>query len=270
MKTYVLYHGRCADGFGGAWAAWSALGDGAEYVPVSHGDPPPTLPAGAPVVMVDFSYHRDVILQMKERAGELVILDHHKTAQEALAGLDFARFDMHKSGAILAWEYWHPNAPAPALLRYVQDRDLWRFELPNSQEVSAALGSYPQDFAVWSGLDIDAMAREGAAILRFRTVTVESICDYARVGDVGGQAVPIVNTPVFTSDVGDTLLRRHPDAPFVAIYMEDAKERRRWSLRSRGTFDVGALAARFGGGGHPAAAGFTEAPAGGTQRGAAT
>ena len=258
MTTFVLYHAHCPDGFGGAWAAWRSLGDAAEYVPVTHSDPVPALPDGASVVLVDFAYPRDVILAMRERAGELVVLDHHKTAEEDLAGLPFAIFDMSRSGATLAWEYWHPGQPVPTLLRYVEDQDLWRFALPNSREVSAALGSYPQEFAVWDRLDVDELAREGAAILRFRDMTVWSICDRARLGVVGGYTVPIVNATSFSSDVGECLLTRFPDAPFSASYFDDGDGRRRWSLRSRGSFDVGALATNLGGGGHSTAAGFAE------------
>jgi uncharacterized protein len=258
--THVLYHGNCPDGFGGAWAAWRALGDRARYLPVQHGDPPPDLPPGARVAIVDFSYPREVILALRARVASLTILDHHKTAEEALRGIPDTVFDMDKSGAMLAWEYFHPGEPAPALIGYVQDRDLWRFALPNSREVSAALGSYPYDFAVWSGLDADALAREGRAILRFRDQTVNAIVSFARMGEVGGHVVPVANATAHWSDAGEALLQRFPDAPFAALYYDDSEGRRRWSLRSRGDFDVAEVAKRFGGGGHRAAAGFREAP----------
>ena len=87
---------------------------------------------------------------------------------------------MDRSGAMLGWRYMHPGQEPPPLIGYVQDRDLWRFELPNSREISAALGSYPMDFEVWKSLDVDDLAREGTAILRFRTQTVESIVGFAR------------------------------------------------------------------------------------------
>ena len=260
-KTWVLYHGGgCSDGFAGAWAAWLVLGDGAEYVPVNHGEPPPDLPADARVVLVDFAYDRPTILTMGERTAELTILDHHKTAEEALRGLDGAIFDMDKSGAMLAWEFWHPSAEPPALIRYVQDRDLWRFALPDSREVNAALASYPLDFVVWNALDVAELAREGRAILRFKMETVKTIVGFARMGVVDGHTVPIVNATAHWSDVGEGLLERFPEAPFVASYFEDAEGTRRWSLRSRGTFDVSEVARRLGGGGHRAAAGFSERP----------
>jgi hypothetical protein len=253
----VLYHGNCPDGFGGAWSAWRKLGNAATYLPARHGDPPPAFPPNADVVMVDFAYGRDETLAIKAAVASLTILDHHKSAQEVLGDLPFATFDMDRSGAMLAWRYWHPGVEPPPLIAYVQDRDLWHFELPNSRDVSAALASYPMDFEVWSSLDVDVLAREGAAISRFRRQTVETIVGFARMGEIGGYTVPIVNATAHWSDVGEAMLERFPDAPFVGAYYEDAEGARRWSLRSRG-FDVSEVAKKLGGGGHERAAGFRE------------
>lgn len=256
--SVVLYHGNCPDGFGGAWAAWLALGDAARYQAVSHGDPPPDLPADASVVVVDFAYPRDETLALRDRVRTLTILDHHKSAQETLGDLEFAHFDMDRSGAMLAWDYFHPDKQPPPLIGYVQDRDLWRFALPDSREVTAALGSYPMDFAVWSRLDVSKLAREGKAILRFRDQTVQAMVGFARYGEIGGYRVPIVNATAHWSDVGEAMLEKFPDAPFVGAYFDDAEGSRRWSLRSRADFDVSEVATRFGGGGHRQAAGFRE------------
>ncbi len=254
----MLYHANCPDGFGGAWSAWRAFGDDVQYVPVSHGDPPPPLPSDASVLMVDIAYPRETALALRDQVRELVILDHHKSAQDDLGDLDFATFDMHRSGAMMAWEYCHPGTEPPALIRYVQDRDLWRFELPHSREVTAALSSYPMTFETWSALDVADLAREGTAILRFRNQTVESIVGFARWGEIGGHRVPIVNATAHWSDVGEAMLFKFPEAPFVGAYFEDSDGRRRWSLRSRKDFDVSVVAKKLGGGGHPQASGFRE------------
>ena len=261
---YVLYHGNCWDGFGAAWAAWRALGDSAEYVPVLYGQPPPDLLAGAIVAIVDFSYPRDVLLALRDRCASLDVLDHHKTAQAELEGLDFAVFDMEKSGAILAWEWWHPHEPVPPLLLYIQDRDLWRFALPASRAIAAWLRSYPEDFRTWDIMaedlqeDFIRVSKEGAALLRFQAQQVEVMCRHARLREMGGHEVPIANATVFFSDVGERLCELYPDAPFAAYYLDRADGLRQWGLRSRGDFDVSAIAKEHGGGGHPAAAGFIE------------
>jgi nanoRNase/pAp phosphatase (c-di-AMP/oligoRNAs hydrolase) len=56
--------------------------------------------------------------------------------------------------------------------------------------------------------------------------------------------------------VGAELLKRHPDAPFAAIYFDRGDGKRQWSLRSREDFDVSRVARRFANGGHRQAAGF--------------
>jgi oligoribonuclease NrnB/cAMP/cGMP phosphodiesterase (DHH superfamily) len=255
---YVLYHENCDDGFGAAWTAWQALGDRARYIPVQHGEPPPEIPDGSTLTIVDFAYPRDVLIGLKERLGSLWVLDHHKTAAKDLAGLDFTTFDMEKSGAMLAWDHWFPGEPAPPLLQYIQDRDLWLFQLPNSPEVSAALRSYPRDFPVWSTLSVDVLARDGIAIQRARGIQVSDHVKLAALRNVGGYLVPVVNATCYLSDIGDQLNANYPDSPFAACYFDRADGRRQWSLRSRGEFDVSEVAERFGGGGHRNVAGYTE------------
>ncbi len=250
--TVVLYHADCADGFGAAWALWKKYPD-AQYLPVKHGQPPPSGLEKAHVVIADFSYKRDVIERLATSTASLCILDHHVTAQAALAGLPYAFFDMKKSGAVLAWEWAHPE-PAPWLLRYIQDKDLWEWRLPKSREISAALASYPLDFQVWDGLTQDVLAREGRAILRRDHALIDKIVAESVLVTCAGETVPAVYSAVMTSQIGERLCT---GVPFCIIWHEQ-QGRRYFSLRSaHGAADVSAIAARYGGGGHVNAAGFS-------------
>ena len=256
MPTFILYHANCADGFGAAWAAYRKFGDEAEYLPVRHGAAPPDVPDGASVYLLDFAYSRSVVLEMRRRFRELTILDHHRSAQLELGDLPYAQFSSDRSGAVMAWEHFHPGRPVPELLRYVMDRDLWAYELPRSREVSAALSAYPLDFDVWNDLDVTRLADEGVPILRYVEQQVRLLCDQARLARIADHDVPIVNAPVYGSEVGEELLKRHPDAAFAAIYFDREDGVRQWSLRSRDDFDVSEIARRFQNGGHRQAAGF--------------
>ncbi len=250
--TVVLYHADCADGFGAAWALWKRFPE-AEYIPVKHGHPPPAGLEGQHVVMVDFSYAREIIEHINQVAASFQILDHHVTAQAALAGLPYASFDMKKSGAVLAWEWAHQE-PVPWLLRYIQDKDLWEWRLPKSREISAALASYPFDFRVWDNLDQKMMEIEGQAILRLEGTLIEKIVEEAVLVSFQGETVPGVYSPVMTSQIGERLCQGFP----FCIIWHQQNGRRYFSLRSRpGTTDVSAIAARYGGGGHVNAAGFS-------------
>jgi nanoRNase/pAp phosphatase (c-di-AMP/oligoRNAs hydrolase) len=252
----VFYHAECSDGFGAAWAAWKRLGDDASYIPMEYGTAPPSLPRNAHVYILDFTFPRDVTEDMHDHCEELVVMDHHGTTAEELEGLPYLLFDDKKSGAVLAWEYFHPGARIPELLLYIMDRDLWQFRLPKSREVFAALASYPADFQVWDHLEPSDLAREGEPILRYQREIVSTVCNRARLVTISGHRVPVVNTAILASDVGQELLKRFPDSPFSASYFDRPDAQRQWSLRSRPDFDVSTIAKKFGNGGHPQAAGF--------------
>ncbi|MDP9439710.1 MAG: DHHA1 domain-containing protein [Actinomycetota bacterium] len=267
-KTYVLWHGGCPDGFGAAYAAWRRLGSEAEYVPVRYGEDPPAMESGSRVYILDFSYPRDVLLELNEKHVWLKVLDHHVTAEEDLEGLPFAEFDMDHSGAVMAWNHFCAGWPVPKLLRYVEDRDLWRWALPHSREINAAIASYPQDFATWDGITRlcvnEVLRSEGRAILRAQKKAVDRICAGATLIplETGDPLGALVNTPAYVSEVGEELLKRHEEAEYAVMYHITSDGGWSFSLRSRGDFDVSKLARRYGGGGHKAAAGFRKTPHG--------
>lgn len=260
MKRYVLYHANCYDGFGAAFAAlgWASGAQEWQMVPCSYGNPLPDIEDGAEVAILDFSYPRPVLEGLARLASSLIVLDHHKTAQADLAGLPFAKFDMEKSGAVLSWEHFHPGERVPLLLQYIQDRDLWRFGLPKSREVAAALRSYPMDFVVWTSLvaRVGVLQVEGEILLRAQAEQVKIMADNAVETVIGGYAVPCANATLFFSEVGEELCRRFPNKPFSAYYLDRSDGKRQFGLRSRGGFDVSAVAKEYGGGGHKDAAGF--------------
>lgn len=260
---YVLYHGNCYDGFGAAWCAWKMFGDSAKYIPVSYGKPPPEMPNAKEIYILDFSYDARTILKLSNDAN-VVVLDHHKTAAEALETLIghhinlFVKFDMNKSGALLAWEYFFPKTIPPLLILHISDRDLWQFKMPGSKEVHAALVAMPFDFQVWDGFRVDVLIETGKGCLLFEESVVKKICDSSWIGRVGEYQVPMVNTAAHWSEVGHRLLDMYDNCPFVASFTV-MKNTVMWSLRSNGDFDVSEVAKQFGGGGHKNAAGFKSA-----------
>lgn len=269
-KIVVVAHGKCYDGFGAAWVCKRML-PAAEIVFASYGEPVPeilaTLQERDAVYLVDFSFPRDIMIELNSRVGFMRVLDHHKTAQANCLELDFCEFDMGRSGAGMAWDYFGPPRPRPKIVDYVEDRDLWRFKLPNSAEVHAFVASYPMEFGVWDVLDIRLESEfeecliEGQAILRYDDQKVEEMCHEAQLVQVGEYTVPAVNCPVqFGSKVGHELLELYPDHAFAAYYCYGADGTERWGLRGRDSddFDVSEVAKQFGGGGHKKASGFVK------------
>lgn len=254
-QTLILYHKGCADGFCAAWIAWRRYGTEAEYVPVQYGDTPPDV-VGKHVYILDFSFKRAILEEMHATAAKLVVLDHHKTAQEELRGLPYCAFDMTRSGGRMTWNYFAPGVTAPWQVDYTEDRDLWLWKLDKSREVSAALQSYPFDFDLWMGLDLEKMKTEGAAIERYKSQLVQVHKNAATMVRIAGYTVPCVNATCVVSELGNELCA---DAPFSASWFWNNQTREYVvSLRSRRDgVDVSGIAKIMGGGGHREAAGYS-------------
>lgn len=304
-KPLCIYHGGCADGFTAAWAVRKFFEgiDGCDFHPGVYQDPPPDV-SGRDVILVDFSYKRDVLIEMRRKARSVLVLDHHKSAAEDLAegngfidignfakpfgwdhyqhqveqdlaaGCDdiYTLFDMDRSGAGLAWDFFLARV-RPALVDYVEDRDLWRFALPSSREVSAYVFSYAYTFENWDAIeaalqgDSRMVVAAGAAIERKHHKDVaELVKTFRREMVIGGQWVPVANLPyTLTSDAGHLMclpyaspnLQGEIVTPSFAACYWDTPEGRVFSLRSaEGGADVSAIAKQYGGGGHKHAAGF--------------
>lgn len=272
MKRRCFYHAGCPDGFGAAWAVRRAWGDDARYIAHGHEDPIDLFHLeGEQVVFVDIAPPNPVLRNLVEVAGELIVLDHHVSARDrcnADLGLENAldvsphhvHFDLDHSGAVLAWKHFHPDDPLPDLLGYVEDQDLWSWKLPRSEEVNAAIGSYPRKFEVWDELaarPIQELAREGEPILRANRMDVERALRSAHPLAMGTRRVEAVNSQVLRSALGHELAKRAAfDRPWGLVYRINGA-RVDVSIYSIGDLDVSKVAAEFGGGGHRNAAGFS-------------
>jgi hypothetical protein len=272
MRRLCFFHAGCPDGFGAAWAAWRAWGDDGHYLARGHADPlEPERYAGDLVVFADIAPSNPMLLGLARVAARLVVLDHHVTARDrylsepdaaraVAAGGHLVRFDLEHSGAWLAWQHFHPGEPAPDLVRYVEDQDLWNWKLPFSEEVNAAIGSYPRDLRAWDELaarPIPDLAEEGAAIVRADRAEVERALSLAHPIAIDGRAVDAVNARYLRAPIGHGLaLRAAHGEPWGAVYRVQGN-RVDVSLYSIGDLDVAKVAEAHGGGGHRNAAGFS-------------
>lgn len=275
MNKLCIYHGNCADGFGAAWVVRKALAAGGlDFHAGVYQSLPPDV-TGRDVVMVDFSYKRPVIEEMLIQCNSLLIIDHHKSAQEDLAFLPptwptwrdhkeapthkgHAIFDMERSGAMITWDFFFPDQEPPQLLKHIQDRDLWLFKLEGTREIQANVFSYPYDFSVWDELmamDIQLLRTEGAAIERKHHKDIAELVGVTkRRMLIGGYSVPVANLPyTLSSDAGHLMAQGEA---FAACYW-DTPDGRVFSLRSNESgIDVSEIAKQYGGGGHRNASGF--------------
>lgn len=272
-EIVVLYHKDCLDGYGAAWAAYKLFGEEATYIPVDAGAPPPLeeIPEQSYVYSVDVAFRPAHLEPLADRVAHVTIIDHHATAEEWYDGYEAQDnvtliLEMKHSAAVLSWKFFHREKKIPALLHYIEDRDLWKWELPDSEAVLLAVDSYPYTFGNLDRLmdDIDRLKGEGQAILKYRNQMLALQLKNAHLmhfttPDGMEYKVPAVNCSIraLTSEACHDLLKLYPEVPFVASYRRAPDGTWNFSLRSSGDHDVAAFAAKFGGGGHKQAAGMT-------------
>lgn len=298
-KPLVIYHKDCTDGFGAAFAAWLKLGDEAEYLPMHYKqsydefwhnedetfDSEITL-LNRDVYILDFSFPRWIMEGVFSIAKRVVWLDHHKTAFEMWCPYPFEKglrytpiqndvgphyidLDDNKSGALLAWEFFHPGTEVPMLIRHIDDRDRWQFKLKGSKELRAALASYkPWSFEQWEEVIHDdhygALWSEGRAILRAQDAAVADMMKQARKCRIPDEnhdhnEMPwwdglACNSQLHMSELGHELANQ--SGTYGLVWYVGADNKVKCSLRSNGYYDVSAIAKAFDGGGHRNAAGF--------------
>jgi len=291
-QVVCLYHGDCYDGLGAAWAFSKKFPD-AQFIPVEYKKPFPDGLEGKIVYIVDFCYPLADLVCLSALAAEIHVLDHHKGMDSVIEdynwtvshfGWDPAKFnaifDASRSGAKLTWETLLPEYATPLIIDFISDRDLWAFELDETEAVMAGLGTYPMDLKVWDRLfqwdptfdnkhhgdntdnlnhphysAMNALEDAGYPILRKMQMDIDRIINLTKRNiTLEGYEVPIINVP--RTLVSEAVGQLAKDQPFAVGYFDTATYRE-FSLRSvPGGMDLIPIAKALGGGGHPHACGF--------------
>lgn len=291
MKPLVIYHANCADGFGAAFAAWLKFGDEAEYIPMQYGDFAFTEDGliAREVYILDFSLPKDRMDKLFSVAKRVIWLDHHASVfkdwgldnsklqteveLQLVQAIHIVTLDNNKSGAMIAWEYFHPDKEVPMLIKHIDDYDRWQFKIEGTKEFNKALWSYaPWSFEQWDTFCLEdesyaeMLIDEGAAILRAHDQNVQVVvkgagkaCLITKYNKVGGvcfqdKGLAANCPPHLASDVGHQLANQ--SGTYGLLWFINKEGKCICSLRSNGDYDVSAIAKAFGGGGHKNAAGF--------------
>ncbi|MDQ5882698.1 MAG: hypothetical protein QG648_50 [Patescibacteria group bacterium] len=257
----VFYHIKDNDGVGSAWVAWKKFKKQAQYFGIDyHYD-------------LDFDYHNKTIYfldvhpnlekinHLKQNNNRLILIDHHATSEKQLHLYDDYKFDLSHSAAVLSFQYFFPQEKTPRLLKYIEDIDLWKFQVPFSREINNALEFLGNDFTKWNKI-----ARElenthlrqkylkiGKIITQYQDRLIEKLVSKAKLVKMEGRIVLAVNSPILISEVGNALALKKP--PFAIVWSE-INNKRWFSLRSDCSCDVSEIAEKYGGGGQRGAAAF--------------
>jgi phosphoesterase RecJ-like protein len=200
----------------------------------------------------------------RERLGQVVVIDHHRTVGDF--GDVIYRDESAASVGVLLFRLFQqlelPMSQPMAEALYcsvLSDTGSFRYQNTNPEALrvgAALLESGVKPWRVASNL-YETRPREQLQLLA-------DVLQTLRVSEDGLAAALTVSEEMLTRtgctpDMVDGFVNyaRSLRGVEVAILMRPRSDAVRISLRSRGSFDVSAIAARFGGGGHRNAAGCT-------------
>lgn len=270
----IIYHNNCPDGFTAAYIAKKKYPE-AQLVPRDHGAPIDVEQyRGKDVLAVDCNL-RGKNDEVAAIAKSYLVLDHHKSETEIM-NKPYAVFDISRSGAGLTWDYLfgadqpgfsdekgYGPSPRPWWVNYVEDRDLWRFKLPDSRQVNAFIMSHTYSIENWDKITntkVENAQIGGMFLVQQNEKNGREIAQQAQFGtwNVNGSSyrTAVVNAPyLLASDIGE-ILYQNPDTDIAMIWFERNDGKIQISLRSI-KVDVGEIAQLFpDGGGHKNAAGI--------------
>ena len=172
----VLYHSPCSDGWCALAIAhmwfrsynlyldkpYSSIHANPVYIGVTAGKVESAINklieeynSGAKVLAFDLSFTYNSAKMLFNYFPDANIYDHHKTtldcwkqpSNESNQAFSHSvrlfdkklHYDVSISGAMLAWKCFYDNEPAPLLVQFVQDRDLWTWKLQNSREINSGI-----------------------------------------------------------------------------------------------------------------------------------
>ena len=278
----VLFHSGCPDGIGAAFPFYLNHKQNniknKLYIGVKHYQPyPKSFIKGKNVAIVDFSYNRTVIKNMAKYAKFILILDHHKTANDQLNEIDRELknvqfiYDPERSGAQIAWDYVFNYNQRPLFIDYIADRDLWEWKLHDSRNVNT--GMYHKGYtknlnAMYKLYTLDlncsnhaALYRKIAAVGREINVYINNRCKllakYSQLVLFQGLRTRIITVECnIMSDVSDYILNNHNDCDIVLNYNFYVDDGWRIQLRSN-KVDLTHIIKKYSkGGGHSSSASF--------------
>lgn len=287
---YVIYHGGCTDGMAAAAAAKKAVAD-AVLIPHFHGRVQETMKRleeasgqHRQLYLLDCTLQDEYLQTLVGMGWSITVIDHHPLAREQAArGVGDVKFvtdseDNPKSGAILAWEFFHPGDDMPQLFRVIGKRDIFSFDneedelrcLAITEGMSFVLDARnPEEFLnredIWHG--VDGLYDTGTIICNLHIKQMKIALGNRRMGAIrhNGRVytAALVNCApyllIYSRRAWKELQQKRPVADVdVLMAYSDSRDLRLYQLRalSENAPHLGQLAQRWGGNGHPRAAGF--------------
>lgn len=294
----VFYHSPCSDGITAAAVVANFYSipdktssksdnDVVYFKPWNYAKPYPIAELidscrGKNILFVDCTAKLDVIEKIAQSAKTILIIDHHITAKQQLAQyiqeasitniellLEQDKiimvYDVNHSGASLCYKFFHPGQNMPEFIRYIENIDLGKEDLPKASQFKywersnkLDISTAQHNIRIYTTLSMmEDIFKSGKEIERYVTTVITGLLKESHVGYFGNEPFRYVfGIYALCSDAARTLLNEEYGGYKFSIAFYFTSTGLGASLRSIEGFDCSVIAQEFGGGGHAQASGF--------------
>lgn len=268
-KPILCLHHNDADGRASAAIVRRALGSAVRLQEMTYGEPTPwkEIEQAEKVIVVDFTLPPGEMISIAG-SRQLVWIDHHITAIEDLAHVAAAwpgKRDISESACVLAWQYFFPQHPLPRAIFLIGDRDIWRLSDPDSSFFGEGL--YHQDTRpyrdeLWKPLldnepDLVAeLIRKGHLYLEVRLRNIRRTVNRHSFSVLFEGYRTLAVNHRGDGDLGQHMRELGYEIAYCYVDEYQNDHLATFVTMFSAGVDVSAIARKFGGGGHPGAAGF--------------
>jgi len=281
----VVYHKHCNDGTAAAWLAHKCLRGKVICIAADHADfkDPDAWISEHPEItdknigFFDVTPSRSSLFVIWRHVKRTMILDHHITSANEHVHTHGAFFDIGHSAAMLAWLYFQhgiADVDPPKLIRYIEDRDIWKWNMPHSKAFSQALMMTPRTDPktafdkfidtentspqlVFLDSAIQELIATGIPLMEHQEAQVIFISKAHVMAKIMGYNTAVVNSSTYMSEIGNYLSSQAGVDMALIWWWNHKTQLCHVSFRSNSdAVDVSKVAAAHGGGGHARAAGI--------------
>jgi uncharacterized protein len=267
MTKTIIYHHNDEDGWASAAIIIKLFPD-AELVACYHKNKYEFVEDYDNVFVVDFTFSSEEMNQLKNTNKRFVWIDHHISAMQNVQG-EFEGVRREGTSACkLCWEYFFPNESTPQIIDFINGLDIWDFSKKGTKEFISFLESeleleneVKQILEMMNNFGDEEYSQAislGTQINKFKEKITAKQEIRGVKKDFQGFKAKVFFSNSNNSHLGNEALMKNTDidiAVMIDFVIINNEAKYKYSLRSR-EVDVAELAKRFGGGGHPRAAGF--------------
>jgi len=221
------------------------------------------------VFILDFCFKPDEILKLINITKNIIWIDHHKTSiqrmDDANISLNGLRSDTYPSAVALVWKYIYKTEPSPCV-KMISDYDTWKHNYDDNV------------LNFISGLHYNNYLPDDKAFARLLlSDSSNMICEIANIGKMS-RDIKLSNDTKIISSIGynvkfegmkglavnlpmcNSLSFKEFAEKDYEIWIPFKYNGNKWIVslyQNKCNKDLGKIATKYGGGGHPGAAGFT-------------